>query len=178
VPTEGSGQARLPCAIELAAAFVGWQLFLWVVAPRAADGSLAWQAVALGVWAAAALWILLLSPRVNHAVARSLRGVGNWRTFFLHKEELARAVRNYALITLVGLIAIAGMRWARDAAALPVLTWKLVGVRLGSYLVSGLVQAAVMFEVLQPRFRALWGDAGPFGELPSTSPSFTSPTSP
>ena len=149
---------RRSCAMELALAIILIPATLWFVAPRAADGNPLWTAILLILVGLAALWILWLSPRVIHRVPHAFRGVGPWNTFFLHTEELGRSARNFGAITLLGLVVLVGIRLAGLPGTLPVLTWKVVVLRLGSYILCALVQALLFFEFLQSRIRAVFGD--------------------
>ena len=153
-----SEKARLVWAVELALAFFLWQCILWIVAPRAAAGNPAWKAILLGLFALAALWFFWLAPRLHLCAPHALRGVGSWSTFFLRIEDLHRSAANYALITMLGLVVILGIRLTRPPAVLPIITWDLVALRFGSYILSGVVQTLVFFEFFQSRFRAVSGD--------------------
>lgn len=155
---QSSEQTHRRYAIELALVILLWHFLIWIVAPRAADGEPAWKAILFAFLAFVALWIFWLSPLLNRGNVRSLRGVGPWSTFFLRKEGLGCSARNYALITLFGLLVLAGIRLIRPSDALPIITWKLAGLRLGSYVLSALVQSLVFFEFFQPRLREIYGE--------------------
>jgi len=160
MPMGHSQPARLVWAVEMILAFLLWQFILWIVAPRAADGHPVWKAILPALLVIAALWIIWLGPRMNLRAPQKLRGLGSWRTCFLRNEDLRRSARNYALITVLGVAVVSSIRFMRPAEALPSITWVLVALRFGSYLLSGAVQTLVFFEFFQPRFDAVFGARG------------------
>jgi hypothetical protein len=141
---------------EIAVFTSGYYWLLWGLGPHLDRPE---RLFAAWCWiAAAALYLLWVSPVLIHGQTLEQRGLGPARGLFIPTFNLREAAGPYGLATAAGAAVLLSAALWRNPRALTELNWEAFFLKLGLYVLSGIVQATVFFQFILQRLKDLCSD--------------------
>jgi hypothetical protein len=152
---------------EISTALFFYFFTLWVIAPHAGES---WANVAFVVILIfAAVYVLAISPCI-HSDSRAARGLGDWCSCFIRRDNLRKTTVQFGVVTLIGSVLLLMLALLLDAGALSRISLLAILDRLLFYLPFALFQDLFFYGFIFQRMLTLIPKpmpsdmmSGPFG---------------